>query len=304
MRFDLSTIILTNAAGMVKTEEDAEKLLDSAVTRITIGSITMLERPGNIGETYYYDEDTHTAWNSKGLDNPGFEQTMRWLPRFGDRCRAAGKEIALSIAGFNPDEYGDMAFRASSHVDLIEVNAGCGNIWDGGKQKAIPSYDPPLFRQILREVDDAVGERPMVTVKVSPVVNELIVPLAAAATAFSSVIELIATNTKPNQRSTRPDGRDALAFQEVEGAEVKHVGGMSGADLAPDSKRVLEGLARAVDPMRIRLLACGGIEGGEHLLDRLERGAVGAAIGTAFFQSGARIFSDTYAEALARLEAA
>src|SRR3989344_6018767 len=139
MRFDLSTIILTNAAGMVKTEEDAEKLLDS----------------------------------------PGFEQTMRWLPRFGDRCRAAGKEIALSIAGFNPDEYGDMAFRASSHVDLIEVNAGCGNIWDGGKQKAIPSYDPPLFRQILREVDDAVGERPMVTVKVSPVVNELIVPLAA-----------------------------------------------------------------------------------------------------------------------------
>ena len=102
---NLQSAIITNAAGKVKTCKEAEVLLSSAVTRITVGSGTIPQRVGNLGVYYYIDPNTGTAWNSAGLNNLGFEVLMTWLPDFYEKCKVAGKELAVSLAGFSPEEY-------------------------------------------------------------------------------------------------------------------------------------------------------------------------------------------------------
>src|SRR4051812_14987200 len=112
----LDSLLVTNAAGMVKTLDEARALLTSAVTRITVGSITLEPRLGNIGETYYYSPSRRTAWNSRGLPNPGVEATLAWLKDFRQECNDADKELAVSIAGFSPPECGKLAGRLMPYV--------------------------------------------------------------------------------------------------------------------------------------------------------------------------------------------
>lgn len=292
----LEKAVLANAAGMVKNREQAERLLDSSVNRVVVGSITKDGRVGNIGETYYYDERNRTGYNSKGMDNLGIERTRRWLSGFRRECDQHGKKLVINVAGFSPDEYGDLAHAVLSEVDYIEINVGCGNIWDGGKQKAIPSYDPALLRRVLGNVNVAVGNARRVIVKLSPIGSELIPAVAEVLNLFPSVREVITCNTKPNQSHTRPDGSPALAFRETEEGEVKHTGGMSGSGLKPDSLRVVREL-RPLLRHDIGIIGCGGIMQGSDLLEYLEAGAEGGAIGTGFFECGPRIFSEVLGQA-------
>lgn len=298
----LDEAILTNAAGMVKTLEQGRKLLNSAVTRITLGSYTLLPRVGNIEDNYYYDVVTGAAYNSKGLDNRGFLELLTWLPAFYEECRAAGKELAVSLAGFSPEEYGEMAAKVAPYCDRVEVNAGCGNVWLDSVQKPIPSYEPSLLHAVLQKVGSGVRQRPMVGVKVSPVPDHLIDPLARVLRSYPFVVEAVGTNTEPNQSAKRPDGSEALAWREKEGSEVKHTGGMSGKLLKPAAMRVVGQLIDLVP--RLKFIYCGGISSGQDFIDGLNLGAAGGAIGTAFFESSERLFQDVFIEASDILEAA
>lgn len=292
----IAQAIVTNAAGMLKTLEQARALLQSAVTRITIGSVTMLPRTGNQGVTYFYDSTTGTAWNSKGLDNLGIEELMTWLPDFYLEAKAAGKEVAVSLAGFTPQEYAFMAQRVQKYCDIIEVNAGCGNVWRNNEQKMPPSYSPDLLNDVLSRVETALGFREMVSVKISPVEDELIPRLAGVIEEWSSVVEIIGTNTMINQKPLPFLGKERLEWREDDDAEWKHTGGMSGAGLRPDSLRVFAQMRPLV--RHLRYIYCGGVSAGQHLIHALEHGADGIAVGTAYFEEGPRIFSDIYEEAL------
>ena len=292
----LQYAIITNAAGMVKTIEEARALLNSAVTRITLGSYTVAPRSGNLGETYYYDSEMETAWNSKGLNNRGIEELMTWLPDFYEECREADKQLAVSIAGFSPEEYAELARCVNEFCDLVEVNGGCGNIWKNNEQKPIVSYVPELLNEVLWQVSCATHHVRRLSVKISPVDNELLPKLASVLRERSTVREVIGVNTMPNQKpAVDKRGKEHLAWRESEGAQTKHTGGMSGSSLRFDSARVQQGLQPLIPG--IRYISCGGISDGRILAGRLKLGADGVAIGTTFFERGAKVFSNLLEEA-------
>ena len=297
MTVKLSDMLVTNAAGMVKTEAEARALLNSAVTRITVGSITLEPRQGNLGENYYYSPKRRTAWNSRGLPNPGIEATIAWLGEFRKECNDAGKELAVSIAGFSPEECGELAGRVMPHVDATEFNGGCGNVWKDNKQKPIPSYFPELMGESLacigREIDK-------VDVKYSPVTDVTVVREGVRVMVGSKIVRRVtAVNTFPNQRDLRDEEHgegEALAWRESEDADLKHLGGLSGAELLDVADETVTALLSML-PRTIPVIGCGGIFSGEDAMRSLDRGARGFAIGTAFFEHGPRIFSDVLEQA-------
>ncbi|HEY1042000.1 MAG TPA: hypothetical protein VGE48_01080 [Candidatus Paceibacterota bacterium] len=304
MRHSLNTLTLTNAAGMVKTKEEARTLLSVPdLSIVTVGSITLNPRPGNLGETYYFDPESKTALNARGLPNPGLEETLRWLHAFREECNGASKELCVSIAGTSPEEYGELTEALFSSVDILEVNAGCPNVWGPDGRKPIASYDPALLSCILTEVRSMIRDKCRIGVKVSPVPDDLIPGLAGILAHHPEVSMVVATNTMPDQGGNRPDGSQALAFREREGAETKNVGGLSGSPLKAHGLRVVHGLRERLMHTDVRIIGCGGIFEGQDLVDYLDAGAHGVAIGTGFFESGPRIFSDVLAGAYEILEA-
>ncbi len=295
MAADKNELVITNAAGMVKTREQAQALLGSAVTRITVGSITLAPRAGNIGTRYYYDPVRKTAWNSVGLDNPGAEATMSWLPWFRRQCNDAGKRLCVSIAGFSPSEYADLAERFMPLVDDVELNAGCGNVWKDNEQKPIPSYHPALLEEVLHVVSERFTIPPEVILKFSPVPDVNTLHAASRVIEDSGIVgEVIVSNTLPNQVGEHENGKPVLAWRESEDALVKHMGGMSGAELLPLSEETGTALYSML-PRSIRFTGCGGIFTGEDANRYLNFGASGLAVGTAFFEYGPRVFSDIIA---------
>ncbi len=299
MVFDLAQLSVSNAAGMVKTRDDARKLLGSAATRIEIGSILLDERLGNTGDVYYVDEDTLTSYNAMGLPNPPFADTLAWLGDFLLEAADQGQQVVVNVAGSSPGEYATLIDRAQESADLFVVNAGCGNFWQDNVQKAIPSYHPELLAEILYAIERKVGRVRNVLVKISPVEAErldTLIALAEVIAASPIVSEVIGVNTKINQRGVKPDGSPALAFRESEGAELKHTGGMGGKLLKPEGLRVVGEMKRLL-PESIRVVGCGGIFNGRDLLEYAELGVSGIQVGTAFFRYGTKIFSDIFAEA-------
>lgn len=307
MVFDLSQLSLSNAAGMVKTRADARKLLGSATTRIEIGSIMLDERPGNQGETYYLDEQTMASYNAMGLPNPApFADTLVWLGEFMVEAADQGQQTVLNVAGSTPAEYAEIIDRAQESADHFVVNAGCGNFWQDNAQKAIPSYHPELLAEILDAICAKVGTIRNVMVKISPIEEDRVDTLIAVAEVIAAspiVSEVIAVNTKINQRGVKPDGSPALAFRESQGAELKHTGGMGGKLLKPEGLRVVREMRRLL-PDCIKVVGCGGIFGGRDLLDYVDLGASGIQVGTAFFTFGPKVFADILAEADSILESA
>lgn len=288
---DYSALILTNAAGMVKTRADAEKLLTAPVTRITIGSVRFEPCAGNSGETYWPNSREQSALNAIGLQSPGAVSLLDWLPSFHRECTAQGKEVAVSIAGTTPEEYRKLTVYVHPYCDILEVNAGCGNMWGLEGQKPIPSYTPELLHDILAEVARGLGgHREKVSVKISPIGDSLIKPIADVLRSFPILVEVIGCNTLPNQEDTRTDGTSALAFLEPEGTELKHTGGLSGRPL----KRLSQQVLRQMIPLLpdLRFIGCGGIFTADDLQEYIDLGAVGGAVGIAFFEQGPKVFQE------------
>jgi len=290
-------MVVANAAGMVKRPEHVVELSESAVTRVVVGSLTLEARPGNLGETYYYDPVSRTAWNSKGLDNLGVEEAIWWLPEMRDLLNRNEKELAVSIAGYKPEEYSRCVEVIAPWVDRIEVNLGCPNVWHKGVKKPVVSYDPSAVLEILGAVGSANRYGRPCSVKYSPVGDELVDVLAFAVSSYDFVDELIVCNTIPDQEGVRRDGSPALAFRTEEGGEVKHTGGMSGSPLKSHRRRLTR-LFRNALPGRMKVITVGGIDSGQDILDCIEDGADGFMVGTHFFEHGPGVFSQILQEAV------
>src|SRR3569833_423486 len=213
---DLSKLIVGNAAGTVKTVDDVRKLEKSAVTRITVGSITKEPREGNSGETFYFDEATKTSVNSIGLKNPGIE----WYHAAGKLnlmrliAQDNGKELWASVAGFSITEFGELAEACFlCGVNGVELNLGCPNIHDGGTSHEIFSLNPELSAEILMDIEARFAmQGKQIVVNISPASTPKLGRLAHALRVFSTLTEVVATNTLPKQRLLKPDGTEGLNF--------------------------------------------------------------------------------------------
>jgi dihydroorotate dehydrogenase (fumarate) len=138
---------LMNAAGTCKNLEIVKRFARSAVSAITVGSITYEARLEDEGQ------------------NRGRDYYREHFPAMVELAHGAGKPLAASVAGFSPVEYGELAQLAhQGGVDLIELNLGYPSAWN---ERRIASFDPGGIAAIVSEVEQRVPASRPVGVKLS-----------------------------------------------------------------------------------------------------------------------------------------
>lgn len=225
------------------------------------------------------------------------------------RTKDSGKDLVVSIAGFSPAEFAELAGQcANSGIEYIEVNLGCPNIHSTEGRKPIFSYEPQLVEEVLMAVREEIGIGASLTigVKLSPLEDEDLLRRVANATTRSGIVgEVVACNTIPDQRIILPDGENALAFQAVEGGPVIHTGGLAGEPLREKSLWVVRMLRQMLWPS-LRIIHAGGVSKGIHMQECVdEAGADGFECATAIMEKGPVVLTDIFEEysRLSELEA-
>jgi dihydroorotate dehydrogenase (fumarate) len=279
-----------NAAGTIKTVEDVDRACRSeALTDVTVGSVTVEERAGNIGTTYAFDPATGVSVNALGLPNKGLTWYLKHLRHMRKRTQESKKRLRVSIAGFSPEEYGLLAERIRyAGADELEINLGCPNVWSAdGKQKPIVSYDPTSVSRVLGLVRQRIGMSIPIAVKISPVPDDILPSLCDAIVSSGIVTHVAGVNTVPNQR-LMIDGKSALRFRSHDApddAVWNDVGGGAGTLVAEDCKRVIRYLDNHL-PANIKSIAAGGISDGTHAAEIVVAGACGFQCATAYIEGG------------------
>ncbi len=275
------------AAGWCKSIVEVAHLAWSAASFIVVGSITLKQRDGNPGNTF--NGDPLFALNSLGLPNPGIEKLEEIGPEMVRIAHAAEKSIIVSVAGFEPEEFGELAQRVQPMgFDGVEMNLGCPNVADGGKRKPIFSYRPKLVTDCLESVFTSIGaHKPgwFVSVKVSPMDPDRLDEIANVLVNFP-IDAVVTQNAVPNCLDYYSDGRLVIDTPDKKG----YAGG--------SGKQILQQALGQVNQWRDRLpdtvevWGVGAVDAGKDVRKMLWAGASIVQVGTAYFIGGAKVFGN------------
>ncbi len=210
----------------------------------------MLEFPGGV-------------MNSIGLENKGLAY---WREHVAPQLAEVAVPVVANAGGHSADEYAKMteAFDAMSGVDAIELNLSCPNV-KGGTQF---STDAVALAEVVRACRKLTA-KPM-WVKLSPNVGS-IAPLAKAAE-DAGADALTVCNTLMGMLVDWRTRKPRLG---------NGCGGMSGPAVRPLATRLVWESSSAVD---IPVIASGGAESADDVLDFIVAGATAVQIGTASFR--------------------
>jgi dihydroorotate dehydrogenase (fumarate) len=269
-------IPLSNAAGTVKYIEQAEKLARAPVSEIVIGSYTLNPREGNPGNVYCSREGT--VLNALGMPNPG----AAYLRTYRNAFLALAKPIVVSVAGFNAQEYVNLAI-AASWASAIEVNLGCPNVWTEQGQHRIGSFDLRYIQRVLEALADSIGTDTPLRIKLSPYSDPDLLGEVAQLLDSYDIDAIVASNTFPNGWLPR--------------AVDTTYGGVSGAAM----KAIILGqVLQFRSVCDIPVIAAGGIRSGVDLVNCESVGASGAQVASRYLDRGEDpdVFVDILAQAL------
>ncbi len=281
-----------NAAGTCKNLEDVINLCKvDDLSAILLGSVTMLKRAGNSGDVYNSTSRLGTL-NSLGMNNAGFDHYASILPAMVNLAHTNEKKFGISVAAIDGiEEYIQMAEKSIRlGVDFIELNGGCPNVWDSGKQHRILTFDPISCQQLFSGMQKCMPNDANVYFKVSPISDPAYIQdLALVINEYPVITGITATNTFPNGHGRDSTGRKLISVG-------KGLAGVSGLSLKYISKgQVLQWHDYLLPEKEI--IAAGGIDCGQDILDYGANGAVKFQIGTALFDKGLSIFGTVLAEA-------
>lgn len=258
-------------AGAIKTVEDvryASTIEDLAL--ILIGSYTVEEKPGNNGETYYYDRHTQTSLNSIGLRNGGIKYLREHLPEMVKIANDAGKILGISVSGETPRQNAYLIKMAiKMGVQYFEVNSACGNVLTTGtdRSKPLACYNYTIMEQLFETISNIPFDEKMhyCTIKVGKYLNfsdiDKIAELCRKFDGFNGVV----TNNTEKTKILKPDGKPVIDPD-------NGFGGMGGKPLFPGMlgqvSKWHEVLADDMD-----VIAIGGIFTGDDIMTAEKYGA-------------------------------
>jgi len=285
---------LMNAAGWAKTVEQVRMLAKvPTLTHIVMGSFTVEPREGNTGGTNFNVTPDGTAVNSLGLPNGG----MPYLKKHGEEmvkiAREARKRPVISIAGFSPGEYKQLAQVTNDLGVLAEINIGCPNVHDGGHQKEIVSYNFDLLRATITAVVQATPSS-MTWIKPSPYANPMDRDRFVEVVRRYDFDAIVACNTFANVSIYHEDGRSYLDVAD-------NYAGMSGTALKWINLSQCRYYAQRL--RGISVIGAGGIGSAtrtdgtssatQDVVDYGRVGCSGVQIGAAFFKNeNFRVFEE------------
>jgi dihydroorotate dehydrogenase (NAD+) catalytic subunit len=200
--------------------------------------------------------------NSIGLDNDGLDA---FLAKHLDYLTSLGTAVIANIAGHDRDEFLRMAEKldACSGLAGIELNISCPNV-SGGVDFGV---DPEMTAAVVGGVR-GVCRLPLIA-KLTPNVTDITVIARAAAEAGADAVTI--ANTFQGM---------AIDWRRRKPILGNVVGGLSGPAIKPIVLRMVWQVARKV---RIPIIAVGGINGIDDVLEYLVAGASAVQIGTANF---------------------
>lgn len=200
--------------------------------------------------------------NSIGLDNDGLDA---FIQKHLDYLLALGTPIIANIAGHDRDEFLTMAGRLGACRGLagLELNISCPNV-SGGIDFGV---DPEMTAAVIRGVR-GVCELPILA-KLTPNVTDITAIAQAAAQAGADAVTI--ANTFQGM---------AIDWRRRQPILGNVVGGLSGPAIKPIVLRMVWQVARKVS---VPIVAVGGIEGIDDVLEYLVAGATAVQIGTANF---------------------
>lgn len=286
-----------NGGGTCKTLDDVKKLARTPITHIEVGSATVERRYGNDanGGVVFYADDNGTTWNAIGMTNGGIVYYRQVLPEMLAVAKAAGKELIFNIA---PIKQGDTEklcqLCLEAGVRFITFNGGCPNAWDQGIQKKIVSHDPEGLAREMRAVFSVVDDANItVHVKFTAFQDDHSLRQEIASVLKPYPVTILGPNTVPNQRPVRLDGKLALSFRS--GEQEINTGGMGGTGIKPLALQELLAFRQLLPDHPF--ISVGAVATGNDLIERLDHGAIGVQVASAYYTSGdPHVFSNILME--------
>lgn len=235
----------------------------SELGAIMIKAATKEARFGN--ETPRVAETDSGMINAIGLQNPGVHHILDHELK---ALEAYDVPIIANVAGSTEEDYVYVAEHISkaSNVKALELNISCPNVKEGGIQFGV---DPQVAAELTRKVKE-VSAVP-VYVKLSPNVTN-IVEMAQAIAEYADGLTMI--NTLVGLRIDAKTGRPIIS---------NVIGGLSGPAIKPVALRMVYEVRKALPT--IPIIAMGGVQNAQDVIDYISVGADAVAVGTANFQN-------------------
>jgi dihydroorotate dehydrogenase (NAD+) catalytic subunit len=202
--------------------------------------------------------------NAIGLQNIGVEAFVKdKLPLL----RKYNTHWIVNVFGYCLDDYAEVISRLQDvdGISAYELNISCPNVKKGGLQFG---SDPALVEEVVGAARRAAGKKPL-WVKLSPLVADIGAIGRAAETAGADALTV--ANTYPAMAVDVRTGEPVLG---------NTTGGLSGPAIKPITMRLVWEVHKAVT---IPVVALGGIETADDVLQYLMVGASAVQVGTASF---------------------
>ncbi|KGB20729.1 Dihydroorotate dehydrogenase [Acetobacter tropicalis] len=266
------------AAGFDKNARVLRPLAQLGFGFVEAGTVTPRPQPGNPRPRLFRLTEDRAIINRMGFNNQGIDRFAvrlarlhRTLPsgRGGGAGAPVGANLGINKTGADPErDYPALVGRVKPYVNYIVLNVSSPNTPGlRGLQ------DASRLKGILDAIAQRHSERPPLLVKLAPdLENDAVGPIVEAAIAGGAQ-GLIVTNTT----LARPS-----SLQSPFKAES---GGLSGRPLRPRATEMLRLVAQAAAG-RMALVACGGIESGADILERIRLGADLVQVYSAFAYEG------------------
>ncbi|RFD20788.1 quinone-dependent dihydroorotate dehydrogenase [Komagataeibacter melaceti] len=283
------------AAGFDKNAQVVRPLARSGFGLVEAGTVTPRPQPGNPQPRLFRLTEDRAIINRMGFNNQGIDRfavRLARLHRVSSPRRVPGAHVpvganlGINKTGADPErDYPMLVGRVKHYVDYIVINLSSPNT--PGLRDLL---EASRLKGILDAINTAHPERPPLLVKLSPDIAPDDVPSVVEAAIAGGVQGLIVSNTT----ISRPAGlRSPYATEK---------GGLSGRPLRTLAQEMLARVARVVDG-RVALVACGGIETGADILDRVRAGADLVQIYTSYVYEGPGIIARLKAETLRAMRA-
>jgi dihydroorotate dehydrogenase (NAD+) catalytic subunit len=202
--------------------------------------------------------------NAVGLQNVGVEAfASSKLPLL----RKYNTQVIVNVFGYCLEEYVSVIQRLESAegIAAYELNISCPNVKKGGMQFG---SDPALVSEVVQAAKSVAVKRPL-WVKLMPLVTDI--GLIAKSAEAAGADALTIANTFPAMAVDYRTGMSKLG---------NVTGGLSGPAVRPIVVKLVWEAHKAV---KIPILALGGIEKADDILEYLAVGASAVQVGTASF---------------------
>ena len=202
--------------------------------------------------------------NAVGLQNIGVAAFLQdKLPLL----RKYNTHLIVNVFGYCQEEYAKVIERLeqTDGISAYELNISCPNVQRGGMQFG---SDPALVSEVVETARKAARRRPL-WVKLMPLVTDI--GLIAKAAESAGADALTVSNTFPAMAVDCRTRRSRLG---------KATGGLSGPAIKPITLRLVWETSKAV---RIPVIALGGVENVDDVLEYVSVGATAVQVGTASF---------------------